>query len=128
MALAKSFKELRVWQNAVALAMRIFELSKSFPQEEKYSMTDQVRRASRSVATNIAEAWRKRRYVAAFKSKLNDSEGEAAETQTCIEIALQCQYWAPNIARELDERCEEILKQLTSMIDDADRWCTNIRH
>jgi four helix bundle protein len=105
----------------------IFELTKGFPTEEKYSKTDQVRRASRSVAANIAEAWRKRRYVAAFKSKLNDSEGEAAETQTWVVFAQECRYITPEIAKELDERCEEILGQLSSMIDDADRWCANLR-
>lgn len=82
MASIRSFKELRVWQNAMDVAMRIFELTKSFPAEERYSLTDQMRRSSRSVAANITEAWRKRRYPAAFVSKLSDAESEAAETQT----------------------------------------------
>jgi four helix bundle protein len=90
MAAIRSFKELRVWQNAMDLAMRVFELTKKFPVEERYSLTDQVRRSSRSVASNTAEAWRKRRYPAAFVAKLNDSEGEGAETQTWIEFARRC--------------------------------------
>ena len=82
-----SHKELRVWQEAMDTAMEIFRLTRSFPDAEKFSLTDQIRRSSRSVATNLSEAWRKRRYAAAFVSKLNDSEGEAAETQTSIELA-----------------------------------------
>lgn len=76
-----SYKELRVYQKAMAAAMRIFELTKHFPIEERYSLTDQIRRASRSVCSNIGEAWRKRRYPAHFVSKLSDSEGEAEETR-----------------------------------------------
>lgn len=75
-------QELLVYKKAIEAAMEIFEVSKSFPKEETYSLTDQIRRSSRSVPANIAEAWRKRRYKAAFISKLNDAEGEAAETQT----------------------------------------------
>ena len=86
----RSFKELRVWQNAVDAAMIVFELSKRFPVEERYSLTDQFRRSPRSVAANLSEAWRKRRHPAAFLSKLNDAEGEAAESQTWIEPALHC--------------------------------------
>src|SRR5438105_14677511 len=89
----RSYKELRVWKNAMDLAMIVFQQSKGFPPEEKYSLTDQIRRSSRSVATNIAEGWKKRRYVAAFVSKLNDSEGEAAETQNWVEFARRCTYW-----------------------------------
>jgi four helix bundle protein len=92
MANIRSFKELRVWQNAMNLAMRIFELTKRFPPQERYSLTDQFRRASRSVAANAAEAWRKRRYPAAFVAKLNDAESEAAETQTWIEVSRRCGY------------------------------------
>jgi len=77
----RSYKELRVYQNAMDVAMRIFELTKAFPTEEKYSMVDQMRRSSRSVCANLAEAWRKRRYKAAFVAKLSDAESEACETQ-----------------------------------------------
>jgi four helix bundle protein len=83
-------------------AMRVFELTKRFPVEERYSLMDQCRRGSRSVASNIAEAWRKRRYPAAFVSKLNDAAGEAAESQTCTELALRCGYLSVSEARELD--------------------------
>jgi four helix bundle protein len=80
--IAQKHTDLEVFRRAFAGAMRIFELSKSFPREERYSLTDQMRRSSRSVSTNIAEAWRKRRYEAAFAAELNDAEAEAAETQT----------------------------------------------
>ena len=122
-AVVKSFKELRVWQNAMDLAMRVFELTRRFPVEERYSLTDQVRRSSRSVAANISEAWRKRRYRAAFVSKLSDAESEAAETQTWVEMAVRCGYWTEETAKGLDCSCEEILGQLVSMIGQASRWC-----
>ncbi len=102
MANIRSFKELKVWQNAMDAAMRVFDLTKKFPSEEKFSMTDQFRRASRSVATNTSEAWRKRRYPAAFVSKLNDAEGEAAESQTWTELSLRCGYLSDSEASELD--------------------------
>jgi len=85
-----SYKELRVFENAMSAAMKIFELTKSFPPEEKYSMVDQMRRSSRSVCSNIGEAWRKRRYKAAFIAKLNDAESEACETQVWVEFARRC--------------------------------------
>ena len=122
MASIRSFKELRVWQNAMDLAMRIFELSKRFPAEERYSLTDQFRRASRSVAANSAEAWRKRRYPAAFVAKLSDAESEAAETQTWVEFARRCCYVKPEVADDLDQRCEEILGQLVKMAEHPEDW------
>jgi four helix bundle protein len=122
MANIRSFKELRVWQNAMNAAMCIYEVSRAFPPEEKYSMTDQFRRASRSVASNIAEAWRKRRYEAAFVSKLNDAEGEAAETQTWIEFALRCRFLSKNDAIKLDKAYEQILAQLVAMIERSGDW------
>jgi four helix bundle protein len=121
--MATTFRELRVWQNAMDLAMEVFEISKRFPAEERFSMADQIRRASRSIATNTAEAWRKRRYKAAFVSKLSDAETEAAETQTWVELALRSKYISVEIAQRLDARCEEILGQLVTMIRDANRWC-----
>ena len=122
MANIRSFKELRVWQNAMDLAMRVFELTKNFPTEERYSLTDQFRRASRSVAANTAEAWRKRRYPAAFVAKLSDAEGEAAETQTWVEFSRRCGYLAPKDADDLDAKCEEILGQLVRMIERPGDW------
>ena len=122
MASIRSFKELRVWQNAMDVAMRIFELTKSFPTEERYSLTDQIRRSSRSVAANLTEAWRKRRYPAAMGSKLSDAESEAAETQTWIEIARRCCYISQSEAEHLDSRMEEILAQLVTMASSPEKW------
>jgi four helix bundle protein len=118
----RSHRELKVWQDAMNAAMEIFEVSKLFPHEEKYSLTDQIRRSSRSVAANISEAWRKRRYEAAFKSKLNDSEAEACESQTWIEIALRCGYLNTNTATQLDQKYEHILGKLVIMIRDSKNW------
>ena len=101
----------------------MLELSKRFPVEERYALTDQVGRSSRSVASNLSEAWRKRRYTASFASKLNDAQAEAAATQTWIEFARRHGYGDDATAAELDDRCEEILAQLSKMIDDADHWC-----
>jgi four helix bundle protein len=122
MANIRSFKELRVWQNAMESAMIVFELTKRFPSEERYSLTDQFRRASRSVASNIAEAWRKRRYPAAFVSKLNDAESEAAESQTWTEVSRRCCYLSEQEAGSLDLRYEQILAQLVSMVERSEDW------
>jgi len=104
------------------VAMKIFEVTKSFPAEERFSLTDQIRRSSRSVAANITEAWRKRRYPAAFVSKLSDAESEAAETQTWIEIAFRCGYLTTEEASYLDSRCEEVLGQIVAMINHPEKW------
>jgi len=118
----RSFKELRLWQNAMDAAMRVFELSKRFPTEERYSLTDQFRRSSRSVAANIAEAWRKRRYEAAFVSKLSDAESEAAESQTWIEFARRCGFMTDEVATDMDHQYEQILGQLVRMIERPGDW------
>lgn len=97
----RSHKELDVYKLGFAAAMRIFELSKAFPVEERYSLTDQIRRSSRSVCANVAEAWRKRRYEGAFLLKLSDAEAEAGKTQTWLEFAVECGYLAPETARDL---------------------------
>ncbi len=97
----RSHRDLEVYRKAFNAAMEIFELSKSFPKEENYSLTDQIRRSSRSVCANLAEAWRKRRYKAHFISKLSDAEAEAAETQVWIEFAAKCNYLHKTRAREL---------------------------
>jgi four helix bundle protein len=109
-------------------AMEIFTLSKLFPPAERFSLTDQIRRSSRSVASQISEGWRKRRYLAAFKNKLNEAEGEAAETQTWIEVARRCGYWTDSIASELDKRYDTILAQLVRMHENAENWCTGVRN
>lgn len=115
-------QQLEVYKKAFEAAMCIFELSKSFPKEETYSLTDQIRRSSRSVCANIAEAWRKRRYEAAFIAKLNDSEGEAAETQTWLEFAVKCEYMERNKARELYLTYDEIIGSLVTMISHPEKW------
>jgi four helix bundle protein len=117
-----SYKELRVYQNAMEAAMKLFEITKVFPPEEKYSMVDQMRRSSRSVCSNLAEAWRKRRYKAAFVAKLSDAESEACETQVWIEFALRCGYIEKTLANELDQCYDQIIGQLVTMIGDADKW------
>jgi len=123
----KHFRELDVYQGAMSLVMRIFELTKDFPVEERYTLTDQVRRSSRSICANLAEAWRKRRYRAAFVSKLNDAETEAAETQVHAEIAFRHGYLKQEVFDELDDACDKILAQIVKMIDHADRWVIKAR-
>ena len=115
-------QDLKVYRKAFELAMKIFEISKTFPKAETYSLTDQIRRSSRSVCSNLAEAWRKRRYEAAFVSKLNDVEGEAAETQTWLEFAVRCKYIDRSIARELFLGYEETLGMVVSMINRPEVW------
>jgi four helix bundle protein len=114
--------DLRVYCKAFDAAMRIFKLSKHFPKEEIYSLTDQVRKCSRSVCSNLAEAWRKRRYEGSFISKLSDAEGEAAETQSWIEFAVACEYLNKKAARELYVDYNEILGMLVTMINHPDKW------
>jgi four helix bundle protein len=117
-----SYRDLRVYQNAMDAAMRIFALTKQFPSEEKYAMVDQIRRSSRSVCANPAEAWRKRRYQAAFIAKLSDAESQACETQVWIEFAFKCRYLNDATRDELDKGYEQILSQLVRIIEEADKW------
>src|SRR5262247_496687 len=114
--------ELEVYQKAFAVAMQIFEISKSFPKEETYSLTDQIRRSSRSVCANLAEAWRKRRYKAAFIAKLSDAESEAAETQVWLEFATQCSYLQRDRASDLYQAYDEILRMFVAMINKPQSW------
>lgn len=118
----KHHRELRVYQNAMEAAMQVFELTKTFPPEEKYSMTDQIRRSSRSVCANLAEAWRKRRYQNAFVAKLSDAESEACETQVWVEFAQRCGYFKDEITQQLDEAYDQVIGQLVKMIQEADKW------
>lgn len=120
-------QDLEVYRKAFEASMQIFELSKEFPKEEIYSLTDQMRRSSRSVCANLAEAWCKRRYVAAFISKINDSEGEAAETQTWIEFSVRCGYLKTETGRELFKIYDKILSMLVAMVNNADSWTSPIR-
>lgn len=117
----KSHRELDVFQRAFAASMHLFRLSKRFPRET-YSLTDQVRRSSRSVCANIAEAWRKRRYEAAFIAKLNDAEAEAAETQVWIAFAAECEYLNSEDSLKLFESYEGILATLVGMISHSHTW------
>lgn len=114
--------ELEVYKKAFAVAMEIFEASKRFPKEETYSLTDQARRASRSVCANLAEAWRKRRYEAAFVAKLSDCESEAAESQVWLQFAVECGYLERDRAATLYSTYEEILRMIVAMIDKPKSW------
>jgi four helix bundle protein len=125
--IVKNYRELHVYKNAVDTAMELYEISKSFPQEEKYSMIDQIRRSSRSVCANIAESWRKRRYKAAFIAKLSDAESEACETQVWIQFAYRCQFIDDKLYNKLDDKYEHIMGQLVKMIEESDKWLIKIK-
>lgn len=127
MGAIRSFRDLRVYQAAREGAKRIFEVSKRFPSEEKYSLTSQIRRASRSVGANIAEAWRKRRYPASFVSKLSDSDAEAAEVCAWLDSALDCRYIDQPEFNDLNARYDHIGAQLRLMIDEPEKWCSRHR-
>ncbi|MCX6348373.1 MAG: four helix bundle protein [Candidatus Aureabacteria bacterium] len=114
--------ELAVYRLSFDLAMDIFELSKKFPRDERYSLTDQIRRASRAVSAIIAEAWRKRRYEASFVNKLNDAEAEAAETQSWLEFAVKCGYMDREIAKKLYQGYDDVIGKLVNMISRPRPW------
>lgn len=118
----QGFKDLKVYQLSFKLSMEVFQVSKNFPPEEKYSLTDQVRRSSRSVPTNIAEAYRKRRYQKHFVSKLTDSDAECSETLVWIDIALQCGYINKEQHSYFNKYYEEVGKMLGSMIRSPDKF------
>jgi four helix bundle protein len=122
---AESFRDLAVYQKSRAVAKKIFRLSKSFPKEEMYSLTDQVRRSSRSIGAQIAEAWAKRRYERHFVSKLTDGDGEQQETQHWIETAFDCEYLAQSQADTLNDELQEIGRMLQGMINKAEQFCGN---
>jgi four helix bundle protein len=118
----ETHRDLEVFQRAFAAAMQIFELAKTFPREETYSLTDQIRRSARSVCTNIGEAWRKRRYEGSFVSKLNDAEAEAAETQIWLEFAVHCKYMNREKAAALYRTYDSVLRTLVGMITHPETW------
>ena len=118
----ESYRDLRVYQAAISACMKIFKITKTFPKEEMYSMTDQVRRSSRSVCTNIGEGWRRRRYKAAFVAKLNDSETEATETQVWLELAQKSDYITLEFYDEMFNEYETIFAQLVVMINQPEKW------
>jgi four helix bundle protein len=123
MALVRHFRELRVYQQAFTAASQIYRLSKHWPKEERYSLTNQIRRSSRSVCANIAEAWRKRRYLAHFVSKLSDADSEAAETQVWLDFALDCGYINEDDHNSLYATYENIAGGLVKMMTNANAWC-----
>ena len=118
-----SVRELNVYKVAFDTAMEIFETAKDFPREERYSLTDQIQRSSRSVCSNLSEAWRKRRYKAVFVNKLSDCAQEAAETQTWLEFALKCKYISDSLFADLDDKYEHIFAMLTNMEKKIDTFC-----
>ena len=120
--LIRTHRDLDVYQMAFEAAMRIFRESKSFPKEERYSLTDQMRRSSRSVCANLAEAWRKRRYEASFLSKLSDAEAEAAETQVWLEFAVKCDYLEAETGRELYAAYDNTLGKIVNLINNPEPW------
>ena len=120
---AKSFRDLDVYRRALDLAIDVHVMSLSFPSIERYALADQMRRASKSVCQNVAEAWRKRRYKASFIAKLSDSETEASETQCCLDIAIRLNYLDAARHQDLDSRYEIVISQLVTMINNADTWC-----
>ncbi|MFN0018301.1 MAG: four helix bundle protein [Pirellulaceae bacterium] len=120
--IVRKHTDLEVYQRGFAAAMSFFELSKCFPKDERYSLIDQGRRATRSVCANITEAWRKRRYPLAFVSKLSDAEAEAAESQTWLEFSVKCGYLPRDEGRRLYKEYDEIIAMIVSMIVNADKW------
>ena len=118
----RTHRDLHVYRKAFDLAMEIFEHTKSFPADERYAMTSQIRRSSRSVCNNIAEAWRKRRYQPAWVAKISDAETEAGETQSHLEFCVACGYLEASVARKLYASYNSILRTLVGMITHADKW------
>jgi four helix bundle protein len=123
MALARNFKELRVYRLAFEGAMQLFQLSNGWPKEERYSLTDQVRRSSRALCANIAEAWRKRLYVASFVSKLSDANAEAGETQVWLDFAQRCGYLDEAAHNQLYQQYDQVSGGLIKMIASPEAWC-----
>ena len=121
---AKSHRDLIVYQKARTLAQEIFEMTKSFPKEEMYSLTDQIRRSSRSIGAQIAESWAKRPYEKHFISKLTDADGEQHETQHWIEVAVDCGYITEEKSMQLVEKCREVGRLIGSMIEKSSLFCT----
>ena len=119
---AVTHRDLDVYTKSFDAAMRVFDLSRGFPNDEKYSLTDQVLRSSRSVCANLAEAWRKRRYENAFISKLSDAEAEAAETQVWLEFAVKCGYESREAPAELYVTYDAIIATIVGMITHSDSW------
>ncbi len=120
---ANSFRDLIVYRKARELSLAIFKLTERFPKKEDYSLTDQIRRSSRSIGAQIAEAWAKRQYEKHFLSKLTDSDAEQQETQHWIETALDCEYISQEEANQLLEKCTEIGRLLGGMMAKSEQFC-----
>jgi len=118
----RSHRELEVYMLSFDTAMKIFEITKRFPKEETYSLTDQIRRSSRSVCSNLAEVFRKRKYPKSFISKLSDSESEAAESQTWLDFSLSCEYITDREHNDLNESYDKILGKLVTMSLHPENW------
>ncbi len=123
MATIKSFRDLIVYQKAYEVAMQIFEITKAFPKEERYSLTDQIRRSSRSVSSNITEAWAKKIYIKAFVSKLSDSLGEEYETEGWLDYSRDCGYINSDTHSNLIAQYDEVRKILIWMMNNPDKFC-----
>lgn len=119
----KHFRDLEVYLKAFSAAMKVYEMTNNFPTHEKYSLVDQIRKSSRSVCSNLAEAWRKRKYPAAFKNKLTDAMQEASETQSWLEFCLACAYIERAAFMEFDNEYENILSMLNAMEKKAEKFC-----
>ena len=119
----RHFRDLEVYQIAFKYAMEIFIITKNFPADEKYSLVDQIRRSSRSICSNLAESWRKRKYKAVFVNKLTDAMQEASETQCWLEFSLACNYIKQEVFDHLDTEYEKINGMLNSMGRNADKFC-----
>ena len=122
----RHFRDLEVYKRAFNTAMTIFQITKEFPAEERYSLVDQIRRSSRSVCSNLAEGWRKRRYEAVFRNKITDSMQEASETQCWLEFSLACKYIEKVVFENLDNEYEEIISMLNSMEKNSGKFCYRI--
>lgn len=124
MSTIKFHQDLKVYQKSFDAAMEIYKLSKKFPKEEIYSLTDQIRRSSRSVSAHISEAWGKRKYERSFIARLTDSEGEARETQTWLQFALACKYINEEQFSILNNQYNQIIGMLVNMMIQSKSWCT----
>jgi len=119
----RHFRDLEVYRRAFDAAMVIFQVTKKFPAEEKYSLVDQIRRSSRSVCANLSEGWRKRKYEAVFRNKITDSMMEASETQCWLEFCLDCHYIKQDVFDKLDNEYEQLIAMLNSMEMNAEKFC-----
>jgi four helix bundle protein len=123
MAEYRGYRDLIVYQKSYKLAMEIFDVTRTFPKEEKYSLIDQIRRSSRAVPSNISAAWTKRKYPKSFVSKLLDSMEEESETEVWLDFALDCKYIDPDIHKSLVNQYNEVARMLSSMINSPEKFC-----